>query len=455
MGLLFYGFDLPSHIQITRSYFKYQFMLPYPYSKIGIFYFMTVRFFHTSDWHLGQFFYNHSRQYEHEQFLVWLLEQIKIKQPHALLIAGDIFDVINPSSQAQKQLYQFLADAHDLAPQMQTLMIAGNHDSGYRIEQVEPLLEKYNAKTVGVIRWNQDKSLDLERLILPIYDEQKQIVAWCIALPFLRSAEITGFNEHTTNSQNAIAYLHQHLIEEAKRRKTDDQALILMSHAHMQGGETSDSERLIIIGNEEALSTALFDDSIDYVALGHLHKPQKVQHPHIRYSGSPIPLSFSEINYKHQVVDVTIDSANVENKFSFDAIAIPRSIQLHKIKGELNEVMQRLKNLPNEPIENIDHREYVDIEYHTATPPQPNLRQQFEDALPKDRYRLVRISRQYLSTENSTETKQSINLEPPTPEKLFEQIWEKKGYDNDSEVIKDFMSLVAEAQKQLEDDQTV
>ncbi|MEF9958251.1 MAG: exonuclease subunit SbcD, partial [Acinetobacter sp.] len=280
---------------------------------------MTVHFFHTSDWHLGQFFYNHSRHYEHEQFLAWLLEQIKAKQPHALLIAGDIFDVINPSSQAQKQLYQFLADAHELAPQMQTLMIAGNHDSGYRIEQVEPLLAKYNAKTVGVIRWNQDKSLDLERLILPIYDEQKQIVAWCIALPFLRSAEITGFNEHTTNSQNAIAYLHQQLIEEAKRRKTDDQALILMSHAHMQGGETSDSERPIIIGNEEALSTALFDDSIDYVALGHLHKPQKVQHPHIRYSGSPIPLSFSEINYKHQVVEVSIDPTKSEDSFNFEA----------------------------------------------------------------------------------------------------------------------------------------
>ncbi|MFW1840482.1 exonuclease SbcCD subunit D [Acinetobacter gyllenbergii] len=416
---------------------------------------MTVRFFHTSDWHLGQFFYNHSRHYEHEQFLAWLLEQIKAKQPHALLIAGDIFDVINPSSQAQKQLYQFLADAHELAPQMQTLMIAGNHDSGYRIEQVEPLLEKYNAKTVGVIRWNQDKSLDLERLILPIYDEQKQIVAWCIALPFLRSAEITGFNEHTTNSQNAIAYLHQQLIEEAKRRKTDDQALILMSHAHMQGGETSDSERPIIIGNEEALSTALFDDSIDYVALGHLHKPQKVQHPHIRYSGSPIPLSFSEINYKHQVVEVSIDPKKNEGAFSFETLPIPRSIQLHKIKDELSVVMQRLRNLPNEPIENLEHREYVDIEYHTTTPPQPNLRQQFEDALPKDRYRLVRISRQYLSNESNAERKQSISLEPPTPEKLFQQIWEKKGYHADDEVTQDFMSLVAEAQKQLEDDQTV
>jgi exonuclease SbcD len=416
---------------------------------------MTVRFFHTSDWHLGQFFYNHSRQYEHEQFLAWLLGQIRAKQPHALLIAGDIFDVINPSSQAQKQLYQFLADAHAIAPQMQTLMIAGNHDSGYRIEQVEPLLAKYNAKTVGVIRWNEDKTLDLERLILPIYNEHKQVVAWCIALPFLRSAEITGFNEHTNNSQNAIAYLHQQLIEEAKRRKTDDQALILMSHAHMQGGETSDSERPIIIGNEEALSTALFDDAIDYVALGHLHKPQKVQHPHIRYSGSPIPLSFSEINYKHQVVEVTLNSATTEDSFSFEALTIPRSIQLHKIKGELNEVMQKLKNLPNDIIENIEHREYVDIEYHTATPPQPPLRQQFEDALPKDRYRLVRISRQYLSNENNAENKQTISLEPPTPEKLFQQIWEKKGYYADDEVTKDFLSLVAEAQKKLEDDQTV
>ncbi|NNP76374.1 exonuclease sbcCD subunit D [Acinetobacter sp. Ac_3412] len=416
---------------------------------------MTVRFFHTSDWHLGQFFYNHSRHYEHEQFLTWLLQQIKAKQPHALLIAGDIFDVINPSSQAQKQLYQFLADAHELAPHMQTLMIAGNHDSGYRIEQVEPLLEKYNAKTVGVIRWNQDKTLDLERLILPIYDQQKQIVAWCIALPFLRSAEITGFNEHTTNSQNAIAYLHQQLIEEAKRRKTDDQALILMSHAHMQGGETSDSERPIIIGNEEALSTALFNDSFDYVALGHLHKPQKVQHPHIRYSGSPIPLSFSEIKYNHQVVEVTIDPKKSEDSFNFEALPIPRSIQLYKIKDELTVVMQRLRNLPNEPIENLEHREYVDIEYHTTTPPQPNLRQQFEDALPKDRYRLVRISRQYLSNETNAENKQTISLEPPTPEKLFQQIWEKKGYHADDEVTQDFMSLVAEAQKQLEDDQTV
>ncbi|NNH77658.1 exonuclease subunit SbcD [Acinetobacter sp. ANC 5380] len=416
---------------------------------------MAVHFFHTSDWHLGQFFYNHSRQYEHEQFLTWLLEQIKQKQPNALLIAGDIFDVINPASAAQKQLYQFLADAHALAPHMQTLMIAGNHDSGYRIEQVEPLLEKYNARTVGVVRWKEDKTLDLDRLLQPIYDLDKNIVAWCLSLPFLRAAEITGFNEHTTNSQNAIAYLHQQLISEAKKRKTDDQALILMSHAHMQGGETSDSERPIIIGNEEALSTALFDDVIDYVALGHLHKPQKVQHPHIRYSGSPIPLSFSEINYKHQVVEVMLDPAKAdETAFQFEALPVPRSIQLHRIRGELNEVFAQLKALANGEIANIDQREYIDIEYHTDTPPLPNLRQQFEDALPKDRYRLVKISRQYKNNQIQSSSAK-IQLEPPTPEKLFEQIWQSKGYSQDDAVLKDFQTLVQEAHHSLEDRNTI
>ncbi|WP_336958800.1 exonuclease SbcCD subunit D [Acinetobacter nosocomialis] len=415
---------------------------------------MSVHFLHTSDWHLGQFFYNHSRHYEHQQFLSWLLTQIQEKQPHALLIAGDIFDVINPGSQAQKQLYQFLADAHRIAPYMQTLMIAGNHDSGYRIEQVEPLLEKYNAKTVGVVRWNEDKTLDLDRLLLPIYNQNQDIVAWCLALPFLRSAEITGFNEYTTNSKNAIAYLHQQLIAEAKRRKTPDQALILMSHAHMQGGETSDSERPIIIGNEEALSTTLFEDAVDYVALGHLHKPQKVGQPHIRYSGSPIPLSFSEINYKHQVVEVKIDpSQETDSRLQFEAIEIPRCIQLHRIRGELNEVLQQLKVLPHGVIENIDHREYVDIEYYSLTPPQPNLRQQFEAALPPDRYRLVRISRQYVNKDTTdSNTTQHIALEPPTPEKLFQNIWEKQGYSADDAVLKDFLSLVQEAQKHLEND---
>lgn len=412
---------------------------------------MTVRFLHTSDWHLGQYFYQHNRHYEHAHFLAWLLDQIEQKQPDALLIAGDIFDVINPGSQAQKQLYQFLADAQLRAPHMQTLMIAGNHDSGYRIEQVDPLLAKYQAHAVGVLQRRDDQQLDLERLILPIYNAEREIVAWCLALPFLRSAEITSSQEHSRNSQDAIAYIHQQLIALAKTKKTADQALILMSHAHMQGGETSDSERPIVIGNEEALSTALFDDVIDYVALGHLHKPQKVQHAHIRYSGSPIPLSFSEVNYKHQVVEVCINpQEDDDSRVHIESLIIPRCVELYKITGELNEVFDQLHALPQGPIAELEQRPYVDIEYHTLTPPAPQLRQLFEDALPAERYRLVRIARIYRKNEHDADQQSNISLSPPTPQSLFQQLWQQQGYDIDTDVEKDFASLVQEAEALLE-----
>ena len=411
---------------------------------------MAVHFLHTSDWHLGQFFHNHDREFEHAQFLTWLLEQIKTKQPHALLIAGDIFDVINPASSAQRQLYQFLADAHDLAPHMQTLMIAGNHDSGYRIEQVEPLLAKFNAKAVGIVGRTAENTLNLDRLLIPIYDQDKNIIAWCLTLPYLRSAEITGLNEHTSNNQNAISYLHQQLIAEARARKQPHQALILMSHAHMQGGETSDSERPIIVGNEEALSTALFDDMIDYVALGHLHKPQKVGQPHIRYSGSPIPLSFSEINYKHQIVEVRIDpEQNPENRFQYDALSIPRTVELFRIREKLENLITTIQALPAGEIEQLSARHFLEIEYTTDAPPPVDLRQQIELALPANRYRLLRISRIYQQQVDLSSSQSKIDLAPPTPESLFFNIWKKMGYEQDHSVQRDFQELLIEAQHEL------
>ncbi|WP_407412577.1 exonuclease SbcCD subunit D [Acinetobacter sp.] len=414
---------------------------------------MTVRFFHTSDWHLGQFFHNHERDYEHQHFLAWLLKQIQDKQPHALLIAGDIFDVVNPASTAQKQLYQFLADAHAIAPHMQTLMIAGNHDSGYRIEQVEPFLAKFNAKAVGVIGKTTAQEFDLSRLLVPIIDQTGHTLAWCLTLPYLRSAEITGLNQYTSNSQNAIAYLHQQLISEAKARKQPDQALILMSHAHMQGAQTSDSERPIVIGHEEALSTALFDEAIDYVALGHLHKPQKVGQTHIRYSGSPIPLSFSERDYKHQVLEVTIDpTLQGEHRVHCEALLIPRQVDLIRVREDLPQLIPALHALPKGEIENIAARHFIEIEYRSDAPPPIDLRQQIEHALPPKRYRLLRISRIY-DKQTAPSTTSAINLEPPTPERLFDDLWEKMGYRLDPDVQRDFQQLLAEAQQALDEQQ--
>ena len=334
---------------------------------------------------------------------------------------------------------------------MQTLMIAGNHDSGYRIEQVEPFLDRFNAKAVGVIGKTAEQKLDLDKLLVPIYDAAQNIVAWCLTLPYLRSAEITGLNEHSSDNQSAVAYLHQQLIAEAKARKQPDQALILMSHAHMLGGETSDSERPIVVGNEEALSTALFDEMIDYVALGHLHKPQQVGQPHIRYSGSPIPLSFSELNYKHQVLEVRIDPLQADaQRFQYESLLIPRTVELLRIRCELSELITELNQLPKDEIAEVCARHFLEIEYVSDAPPPIDLRQQIEQALPANRYRLLRIARRFQNSENSNLQQSKIDLEPPTPEKLFLDLWEKMGYQPDPEVSQDFLQLLAEAQHELD-----
>ena len=224
-----------------------------------------------------------------------------------------------------------------------------------------------------------------------------------------------------------------------------------MSHAHMQGGETSDSERPIVVGHEEALSTALFEDGIDYVALGHLHKPQKVGQEHIRYSGSPIPLSFSELNYKHQVVEVRIDPMQSdEQRFQYEPLIIPRTVDLLRIRADLNDLIDQVKALPNGEIEQLFARHFLEIEYTTTAPPPVDLRQQIEQALPPNRYRLLRISRIYQQVADSSTHISKIDLAPPTPESLFGNLWEKMGYDPDDSVKRDFLQLLHEAQQDID-----
>lgn len=413
-----------------------------------------LRFFHTSDWHLGQLFFNHSRHEEHEQFLDWLLDQLQQKQPHALLIAGDVFDVVNPSTGALKQFNRFLAAAHQRVPHLQILVIAGNHDSGPRLEQVEPLLTKYNTHVVGTISWNHNKQLQLDKLLIPIKDQQSQIIAWCIALPFLRPAEITASGEHYQHAMQATEQLYQLLLDEAEKRKTPDQALILMTHAHMTGGTSSDSERPIIIGNSEALSTQLFSSSSglqpDYVALGHLHRPQQIEHPHIRYSGSPIPLSFSELTYKHQVIEVNLRNNLVE----IEPLYIPRTVALIKIRQDLENTLKEIRQLPALNELSFEKRPFLDIEYFSDAPPPPDLRQQIEQLLPTNSYRLVSLRRaiRQAGTHPDPINNEAVLIEPPTPLELFSQLWQQQGFEQDLQVIQDFKALQLQAETSRQDE---
>ncbi|WP_040260626.1 exonuclease SbcCD subunit D C-terminal domain-containing protein [Pseudomonas massiliensis] len=405
-----------------------------------------MRLLHTSDWHLGQSLHGQDRDYEHQAFLRWLLARIQALVPDALLIAGDIFDTVNPPLKAQERLYDFIVSAHEALPSLTIVMIAGNHDSGSRIELPAPLMRRLRTHALGRVLWLDDGQLDCERLLIPLPGANGAIAGWCLALPFLRPAEVTG--PHLgENYLSGIALVHRRLIAAANARRAPGQPLIAISHAHMAGGAVSlDSERSLVIGHAEALPANLFDDSVNYVALGHLHKPQQVNgEQRLRYSGSPIPLSFSEVDYPHQVLQVDFVGDRLEQ---VQPHRVPRAVDLLRVgPAPLDEVLARLAALPQPDLlaEVVQHP-WLEVRV-TLNEPQPELRARVEAALNGKAARLVRIAVEYQGRSAGGSEGPLEQLEQLSPEQVFSRAWEEQYASQvDDATLADFLTLLQEEQ---------
>lgn len=407
-----------------------------------------MRVLHTSDWHLGQSLHGQDRDYEHQAFLTWLLARILALKPDALLIAGDIFDTVNPPLKAQERLYDFIVNAHEALPTLTLVMIAGNHDSGSRIELPAPLMRRLRTHALGRVLWLNDGELDSERLLIPLTDASGATAAWCLALPFLRPAEVTGLHLGD-NYLSGIGEVHKRLIAAANQRRQPGQPLIAISHAHMAGGAVSlDSERSLVIGTAEALPASLFDDSVGYVALGHLHKPQHVNgEQRIRYSGSPIPLSFSEVDYPHQILQVDFTGDQLQTVQSH---RVPRAVDLLRIgPARLDEVLARLTALPApDLLASVVQHPWLEVRV-VLDEPQPELRTQIEQALAGKAARLVRIAVEYQGRGTAQEGPALEQLEQLSPEQVFSRAWEEQyGSAVDADTLQDFLLLLQEEQQE-------
>ncbi|MBE0489307.1 MAG: exonuclease SbcCD subunit D C-terminal domain-containing protein [Halomonas sp.] len=404
-----------------------------------------MQLIHTADWHLGQTFHGQERHAEHRAFLTWLLDTLVARRADALLVAGDIFDVVNPSLRAQELLYDFIVSAHERLPRLDIVLIAGNHDSGNRIELPAPLMRRLRTHALGRVSWLDDGRLDAERLLVPLTDEAGETRAWCLALPFLRPAEVTGAalahhdaegepgdtapgvptaNEPAANDYVAgITRVHRQLIAAAEARREPGQALVAMSHAHLHGAAVSEaSERPIVIGGEESISAALFPPTIAYVALGHLHRAQQVGEPRIRYSGSPLPLDFSEVAYPHQVVAVTLDG---EALAGTEAIPVPRPVAMHRIgPAPLEAVLAALEALEDDPTLDRERQPWLEVRVELDAPI-PDLRARVEAALKDKALRLLRLERRLPKGEDDAPPAR-VDLETLGPRKLFERTWEER-----------------------------
>lgn len=307
---------------------------------------------HTSDWHLGRALYGRKRDQEFEAFLAWLSETIQQTDIDALLVAGDVFDTTAPSHRAQQIYYQFLCRVATSCCR-HVVIIAGNHDSPSFLNAPKELLKALNVHVVG------NRGACPEEEVLVLRNDQNDPELIVCAVPYLRDRDI-----RVAEAGESIADKEQKLIdgirahyaavvavaEQQREALGGNIPIVAMGHLFTAGGQTLDGDgvRDLYVGSLARVTAEIFPQSIDYLALGHLHVPQKVNNAETRrYSGSPLPMGFGEAKQQKSLCQVTLTPSSPGKGIatSVQLIAVPLFQQLECIKGDWDQITKRLGEL--------------------------------------------------------------------------------------------------------------
>ena len=306
-----------------------------------------MRLIHTSDWHLGQYFFTKSRAAEHQAFLRWLTGQVQRHQVDAVIVAGDIFDTGSPPSYARELYNRFVVELQQTGCQL--VVLAGNHDSVATLNESRELLSCLNTRVIATVGENLDEQ------VLVLNTREGQAGAVLCAIPFLRPRDLLASQAGQSGSdkqlalQEAIAAHYDALYQAALAKRHElgvPLPIIATGHLTTMGVTKSDAVRDIYIGTLEAFPADCFPPA-DYIALGHIHRAQRIaDSDHIRYSGSPIPLSFDELGKAKSVFQVDFSDGKLR---AVDALPIPLFQPMQMIKGSLEQIEQELAALTAAP----------------------------------------------------------------------------------------------------------
>lgn len=326
----------------------------------------SLKILHTSDWHLGRRLYGRMRYSEFEAFLSWLQDTISSQKVDILIVAGDIFDTMTPSNKSQALYYEFLGKVSKSCCQ-HVVIVAGNHDSPTFLDAPSHVLKFLNVHVIGTACEN----LDDEVLVLSDADNYPHCII--AAVPYLRDRDVRSSQageSGQTKDANVIAGIRAHYNEVADIAKVKQVELIERHHYYIPiiatghlfaaGGMTTDDDgvRELYVGSLGKVSADMFDDSFDYVALGHLHVPQRVGgRESIRYSGSPIAMGFGEAKQQKQVLliqfgataDVCVDKEEIALENAPTAI-VPMKATARKAETQATVFMDDLFGF-DEPVE--------------------------------------------------------------------------------------------------------
>lgn len=371
-----------------------------------------MKILHTSDWHLGQKLAGRDRDEEHRRVLDWLAAFIEQNRVDVLIVAGDVFDIHNPPNSARELYFRFLNKLVQ-SKVRHVVIIGGNHDSPYMLEAPKDLLQLLGIRVIGAV----GSSVDDE--IIELKDPQGRLELVVAAVPFLRDQDLRQAFEGETIAERyqrvrqAIVEHYHKVAQRIEERLMGDVPVVATGHLYATGATSSARQDNIYLGNLENINAADFPDIFDYVALGHIHRAQTVGgHQHIRYSGSLIPLSFSETKDDKLVLLIEMENGALK---AVSEVQLPVFRRLKTIEGDLRYIKERLQQLHEQHREELPP--WVELLLETAHP-DPGIAdelRQFADGLQPEILAIKLKHHQFMSLDEMV----GVELDALSAEEVF------------------------------------
>ncbi len=375
-----------------------------------------MKILHTSDWHIGRTLFGRKRYEEFEAFLTWLADTIDQEQVDVLLVAGDVFDTSTPNNRAQALYYRFLCRVAASSCR-HVVVIAGNHDSPSFLNAPKELLRVLNVHVIGAVTENRED----EVLILSGQDGSVELIV--CAVPYLRDRDIRVAEAGESiedKERKLIEGIRRHYAEaaelaEQKRAEMGVQVpIIAMGHLFTAGGKTveGDGVRELYVGSLAHVEAGIFTDRLDYLALGHLHTPQKVNGSEVmRYCGSPLPIGFGEAKQEKSVCMVEFAGSEVQVKL----VHVPVFQRLELIRGTWAEISARILELST-----TQSRSWLEVVYE-GDEVIGDLRERLEEAVSDSEMEILRIKNNRIADRVLTQICDKESLDDLNVNDVFER----------------------------------
>ncbi len=396
-----------------------------------------MRIIHTSDWHLGQNFMGKSRAAEHKAFLDWLLQQVDQQQVDAVIVAGDIFDTGSPPSYAREIYNRFVVALQQYGCQL--VVLGGNHDSVATLDESRELLACLNAHVIPAVM------SACEEQVLLLRDRHQNPAALVCAIPFIRPRDVMisqagqSSQDKQQKLQDAIAEHYATVFSLAQQyrdslsRQYRKIPIIATGHLTTVGASASDSVREIYIGTLDAFPASAFP-AADYIALGHIHRSQQVgKSEHIRYSGSPIALSFDETGQEKSVLLVEFDDNHL---IRVEPLVIPVYQAMQVIRGDLDSIEKTLQGFEEMATQDsvpqstwleivVTHQDYLG-----------DLQQRIEQMIATLPVEVLRIRRERKNSLQGLVSDAQESLHELDVDEVFERRLQQESWESEAEVAR-------------------